>query len=755
MTSFDFSLYDNSDESIPVVKSKSKAQQKPKQTDHFDFDQYDFTEYQTPEVLSVEESAKNDPIYQQYAPKELTKEQLKNMSVQERLQYAQEQKTAREYLQSAGFTKNALSSLSFGATENIDALKPQPHELNQEFGKLVGAAAPIGVSAKAIGIPVKAAFQNAPKVLKPLEKFLHAFGTGATYEGGVQGVDALSGNDVDLKQIPIRGAEFATIDAFLRGGSALAKKFLNFSPAHQAQILEQGIIPQDLPKSQYETAEEMLKLVQREAPSKQTFPGFPGGEPPSPPNGSAPAKIKPERITPAKDIGLRPVTEKANPALQDQVGDIFSKQKFYNTTEGGKAFKNEIMNIDEDVYRGVNELYKTSRELNSAIEEIHPQLVSKLESRISELKKIPEPSDVQKRLIKAQDKILKNLVEYENITDEAGNVIDKHITGYKPINNQTIIDQVQSLRQIIDYDFAHGNTKNIFKPLINDLQDSALRAAETSGNQEAASAINEARSAYRIWAEAFDNDYVRPFRDSSNQDFSKLFKSALDLDESNMLKKILGITENGKQLSDASTREIVEKHLSKYFENPRSYTQRDFNTTLRELEAVISPEQAKQIKDSFAEASKRPDIRATKQPQRKPTNDELIASRYEKSQPEDIQRMMDSRSGIKQLRKDFSDTKVKKEVFQRLSNQKMRSILREGNIEKDFTGDDLYKFLNKEKNYELFSEFLGEKETELLRQSAKDIGKTQVKSEMRKKNISKAAHKVAAFKTLEILINLF
>lgn len=756
MSSFDFSIYDHSDATPPAAIRQKEKNNKPANAPNaqssFDFNQYDFTEDQAaPAKLSPEEqSSKNDKIYQMYAPKERTKEELKSMSVSERLEYARELNTAREYLQSAGFVKNALSGLTLGASENVEALKPQPHELEQNIGQLVGAAAPIGATAKVVGYPVKAAVKYVPKVLQPLRHLMQAFGTGAVYETEKQAVNAASGNEVNLKQIPIRGAEFATIDSLLRGGSAFAKRFLGISPAHQAQILEEGIIPKDLPKSQYETAEEMLKLVQREKENYR-FRGFTGGDIP-PPGGSSSSspRINPERITAPQDIGLRPITHPENPTLQDQVGNMFSPNRFYNTTQGGQALRNEIMNIDEDVYRGVNELYRHSRELNSNINEIHPQLVTRLRNRVAELEAIPEPSDVQRRLLRASNNILERLGAF----DEAGNP-----TGYLPINNQVLIDQIQSLRQIIDYDFAHGNTKNIFRPLINDLQDAALRAAESTGQPEAAEAINEARSAYRTWVQAFDNDYIRPFRDASNQDFSKLFKSSLDLDEANMIRNILGVTERGQQLSNASTREIVEKHLSKYFDNPSAINQRDFNTALRELEAVITPDQAQQIQQQFQGASRnatrRPNIRARKPVPRQPTNDEVIAARYEKNKPEDIQKLMDSRSGIKQLRKDFSDTQTKREVFDRLSKQKLRSILREGNIEKEFTGDDLYRFLNKEKNYEIFSELLGESETEAIRKSAKEIGKSQVKSEVRKRNISKAAHKVAVYKTLEMVLALF
>lgn len=745
MNSFDFSLYDPDDNTVFTAVEKKepepKAENKPAQVATFDFDAYDLDYPSTP---TPEKKKSKNP----FEVKQVTSEEYKNMSIREKIAYAEALEKEQRYNFSKGFTKGTAKGLTFGLSENIPGFEAEEDDdaIASGFGNVVGATAPIiasgglvGAGAKALGIDQL--IKNAPRVLQALYRVGQAFSTGAVYESGQQGANVVSGKEVDLSQIPIRGIEFATVDSIIRGAGALGKKFLQFSPAHQTQIIEQGIIPSDLPKSQYETAEEMLNLIksQRQQPGR-----LPGGGPPPPPPPAAP--INPSRIrTGGEDLGLRPTPQRASPNIQDKVGNMFSPNRFYNTTQGGQAFRNEIMNIDEDVYRGVNALYNRSRELNSQITEIHPQLVNRLQARINQISAIPEPSDIERRLLRTSQNILNDIATI----GEGG-----QITGYQPINNQTLIDQIQSLRRIIDYDFAHGNAKNIFRPLINEIQDSTLRAAEISGTPEAAEAINQARTAYRQWVEAFDNDYVRPFRDASNQDYSKLFKSALDFDESNILRRILSTTERGRELADASVREIVDKNLSKFFENPKGANSREFDKAIRELEAVITPEQSQQIREQFREASLRPNMRARQQPKREPTNDEKIASKYLDKKPEDIQAMMNSRSGIKELREDFSSTPQKQQVFDRLSKQKMRSILREGNIEKEFTGDDLYKFLNKEKNYEIFSELLGETETEALRKSAKEIGKQQVKSEVRKKVIKNVAHKVTVYKTLSLILGL-
>ncbi len=748
-------MYDYEEEQPELVKPviqkqkapESQKTQAPEQESSFNFDMYDD---EAVEQSSKPKNRSKNPF--ETAP--VSKEEYAKMSISEKIQYAKDLEKEQRYRSSQDLTKNIASGLSFGYTEGISGLERSEDEdpAAALVGQVIGSAIPIGGAAKLASYPVKAAVAVLPKILQPLGRFMQAFGTGALYETGKQGANVAQGKEFETGQIPLTGAAFAALDGLLHGGTLLGRKFLGMSPAHQASLLEKQIIPEDLPRSQYETAEEVLNLLrENKIPSAKNLPK-PRDDTLDVTSGSI-SGLKNRVQADGKDIGLRPITKNQEPHLSDSVGDVFSQEKFFNTTQGGRALKNEISNIDEDVYRGVNEMYKYSKELNSNIENIQPQLVNKLEDRIDELVKIPEPSDVQKRLIRASKNVLKNLVQYENIVDEAGNVIGKEISGYKPINNQTLIDQVQSLRQIIDYDFAHGNTKNIFRPLINDLQDAAIRSAEEVGQPEAAQALSEARHAYKTWVEAFDNDYIRPFRDASNKDFSKLFKSSLDFDESNMIRNILKLSPDGERMANASVREIVEKNLNKYLENPRAAKGPEFDKAMRELQAVITPEQAVEVRNMIHKAQGRPPFRARSTPARALTNEEKIAAKYVGKEPEDIQNMMNTRSGIRKLREDLN-TPQKQEAFNTLQQQKMRSVLREGNIEKEFTGDELYKFLNKEKNYEIFSEILGETETEALRLSAKEIGKQQVKKEMFNKSLKKAVHHTAAMKSLQIILSI-
>jgi hypothetical protein len=765
---FNFAAYDYTDQkpsstpvSTPVSADppKQKAKSGGQMSTGFNFAAYDYTDYKKPAAQPQQNPAQPDT----QAPLSTSQKIQDAEDYNAANPYAFAQQNAQDQAQGlASFGKGALSGASLGLSEEVPGLSTKGDDsIPASLGNLAGAALPFTGASKLVG----KGLQYAPKALGPFQKFMQAFGTGSTYETGKQAANYARGEEVDLAQIPKTGGDVAAIEAIFGAFPLLYQRFTRISPENQAKILESGLVPENLPKSQYETAENVLALLKDVPKQEGGIPRPKGVEPP--PLGSQQLKIDPKRVTPGEDIGLRPTpakTGKANaPDLIDEVGDLFSKEKHYNTTKAGKAIKDEVSQLDEEIYKGVNEMYDNSRALNSQVEGTHPELASKLQSRIEQLSSIPDPSNIQRRMLNAAKNIQEKLVKQVNKPNQGAAYLNTKGGApqqeFIPINNQVLIEQIQSLRQMVDFEFSHGDSKNIIRPLINDLKAAVKSKAIETGNIAAAEAIEEASAAYKTWAETFDNNYINPFRDRSNKDYSKLFKGTLDLDESNMVGKILDLSDNGKRLADASKREIVENHLSKYFENPLDASVKDFNKSVRELEAVITPEQAKQVTDKFKQAQKKAEelpgkpFAARKQPPRKPTNDELIAAKQKGKKPEDIQAMMNSRSGIKELRQDLN-TPDKRSAFERLKQQKIREIMRAGNIEADFTGEQLYKHLNKGNNFELMAEMIGEAEAEALRLSAKDIGKQQAKAEFRRSSSRNAAKKIAAYKTFELLFNL-
>lgn len=178
---------------------------------------------QEPSQQTEEESVKK-AAGPYYVP-ERSREELKNMTVQERMQYNEDLKVMREYLQSKGFTKGLLSGVTFGATENIDALKPQEGELLGGFGNLVGSVAPITGTAKAAhqtlrlaSAPLRYAAKNSPTLLRGLESL-----TGLTSMGLAGGAYHTAesvlkeGELPEVNDVLKHGFEWMLLDGALRG----------------------------------------------------------------------------------------------------------------------------------------------------------------------------------------------------------------------------------------------------------------------------------------------------------------------------------------------------------------------------------------------------------------------------------------------------------------------------------------------------------------------------------------------------------
>lgn len=596
--------------------------------------------------------------------------------------------------------KGLFSGASLGASKYILGLKPGEN-FAAKTGEFAGIALPITGMAKLVDY-FPFITKNLPKALQVAEKLARSGMVGAATKGAEQ---AISGQAPDIESLK-SGATFAGLHALLMslgtGGKALASIMRNL-PSKQVKTIENILFEgKPPPRSLYEVRKETLQELQHK-PEDALF-----SEITKSPFGQTSGEGKPlkGRVSEKFDeLGLKPIETDFPKNLKQKVGQIFSSKPFYNTTEGGKALKNEVIKLDQQAYRKVNKAYEKSRELNSNIEEIHPSLVQSLENTLSELKIIPAPSGPQKDLITSIEKILDSLAEY-NARGEEG----KAFVGYKPISNQTLLEQAKSLRQKIDYDFAHGNAKNIFKPTIGQLEEAALNAAKDSGNLQAAESLVEAKKLYKDWAETFDSDYVRPFRDVTNKDYSKLFKGALDIDEANVLKDILVKSSEGEELAKATSRELVEKHLGKFFDNPGSLATDEFNKALREIEALISPEESKAIKDAFKSATHKPiTFKAKKVPSKLGKNFQKTAEYLDK-EPEYIGEQLSSRSGIRKLKNELSKTEKGKQLFQENVKQKARSIMKEGKVHKSSTAKEFYDVLNQESNREIMAEIFGEEE---------------------------------------------
>ena len=291
-----------------------------------------------------------------------------------------------------------------------------------------------------------------------------------------------------------------------------------------------------------------------------------------------------------KNLGLKVELPHANPTPEQRALNPF-KERVENLTQSGKAAKAIVEKEDKALYKTANEKFEISKKLNKAAKEEKPDLVKELTKIRKDISKIPEPSPVQKRLQNSIDTFVDSIVK-KNKNGE--------IVGFKKVANQTMIEQMQSWKQIVDYEFAHGDPANIYKLAIGALENSIEKSMV---GKEAVAAWKEAKATYKEWAQTFNNDYVNPFRSATNKDYAKNFeKLTKDFDYFNQVAPVLERDAAGKQLIDSARREIVENTFGKFFKDPTSMTRKEALKELKELEAVLTPQQVKSVEEGINEA---------------------------------------------------------------------------------------------------------------------------------------------------------
>jgi hypothetical protein len=325
------------------------------------------------------------------------------------------------------------------------------------------------------------------------------------------------------------------------------------------------------------------------------------------------------------------------------------------------------------------------------------------------------------------------------------------IVGYKLYNNQDLINQTKSLRQRVDFDFAQGSPKAIFKPTISAIEEAAIDAAQMAESSAAADSIIDSKLAYREWTTKYNNDKINPYRNRTNRDYSKLYSRNTDVDNFNRMKDLISHDPLGKEILSSTKRQIVDQKLNKVLENPRNIHRLDLDNTYLELDSVLSPSELAGVKGEVEATAKRfpSQMRIIKHPKVE-SPDLKAVQKYTGKSPEDIIKKMGTRSGIREIREKMSGTPANRKIFDRLSSEKVREMFSKGEVSPKLTGNDVYKTLNKTENFNLISELTSEKEALELHKMAKKLDSKKFTNE----NVKKLSSSYLKFKLVRAVISL-
>lgn len=804
MNKFDFDLYDEPEE------TKVQTPEKPTtRKSDFDFDLYEEPELPAP---------KEDEVYTKYyKAKHYSKDELKKMSLEDRREYAQELNVDREYKQSAGYIKNALSELSFGVSERSDTLKPLENEHFQTAGATAGSLPFISQAFSLLQKGLKA-IPAGYKWAKRGFQTLGSFGIGASHEA-VKEVG--KGEEINPWKIGFAGLGAAIIDlTFIQAIPGAYRWLKGLSTPQQEALLIKNLIPENMTNSQYkfyqdEVAPALQKMGQEEfqaasqealQKSEQTFQQemanvkalhendlykiqevqnqhaartkeiqeanemvakeFKIGEREWEATKNREnivkealentnRKIENERqmnLTQGEDIGIRPEAPyPATTPLEEEIGNVISKNKSENPTSAGEKTTSVIRSSSKADQKFVANLYAESDALNSGIVEAHPELANELRGTLDHLNTkgnlTPQEETLRNNIKTTLDKLI--------IFNEAGEAV-----GFNPVENQFLLEQAKTLRNGIYYDFGESNATGIYNPTLNLYQDAASEAAIAAGNPAAAEANDVARAAHSEWARLYKNRYIRQWRNTSVEKPTRLYEGALDIDNYRQINKVLSRSNTGQNLSSQMRRDLINKKLQKYTTNPRGTNLNDFNEVLNDLTPILEPGEKSRISNLYRQSRKSTPIRANKIenltkpkepklekiPENKtsmpshvkiPTKKVLTpspemkeAAKLMKITPEESMKLIDTSTGRKQLISKLNKTEKGNQLLEEIKKRKMKDLLYEGNVKKTYKGDDLFKIMNKENNYSVFEDFLGEKEAKELLKAAEEIGE---------ENLNKAA----------------
>lgn len=486
--------------------------------------------------------------------------------------------------------------------------------------------------------------------------------------------------------------------------------------------------------------------------------------------------------------------KKAQEEFESRSESLFTSEQPKSTQQAGVENTAAIRATAAVDRSNVNKAYQKSDALNAKSVTTHEDLAKKATERLAQLQSVPEPRPpAQQKAINS----LKKVLELTNEVDPQGNFI-----GFKPISSQVLAEINKDMRSFLTYDFAHGDSYNILKPIISDIEDAMEFAARATNNTEAIEALNNAKGIFKDWIKKYqDPEIIRSFLNTTNEQYISNFGKINNADNFQIVDRILSETNAGSQLSKYNKKVLVDETLEKFTRNPTGTNPKDFKKALLDLSPILEPAEIQALEEGYNSArkvaeqmpanptapqkpklEKVPKLELPEKPEKvqvkehtkaitipikkepklpkkpeKPeqkfiTQEEIAqkntapetpqmkaAAKKMNMQTGEVMRLADSPDGINQLRDTLSTSEPGKKMFAYIGQNKMNELMQGNTIIYKYKGSDLGKVMNHKDNFQIFSQFLGEQEAQELLQAALKIGDKKITPQTMKTMIKHAA----------------
>jgi hypothetical protein len=517
--------------------------------------------------------------------------------------------------------KAMLSGATFGATENIKALKPE-EGLSTDIFKFGGSLLPVSKMLKVANAGAVALAAKSPPILNQLGALYSILGVGAV-GATVKGIESLAkGETPDSEELLEHGVQWAFLDAALQGAGVLGKFGLNlYKKSRQLGIPRTQII-NDIAERLERSGLDMTKVDQVSEAAFDILENF------KPIEGQAKRVLEPytaplskteqmaieseilaskEKPITSTDLKLRKIDDRtikkmeteapvlAEPVQPEAPSYSAEVKKLEDTVKlmdsvAPRAISEEALgtSIKADVEHSIKAkkaeykpLYDQAYEAAETLEHTPTGTAREAEENLRELSNLKTKPAGYASVIKNLETVLKDA---GYVIKRSANGVIKIIESKGPVPVSKTIELAKRLNEIIDFEAVEPTIKNALKSVKKAAKEDIRMGLMQ--NPDAHAAFELAEEAHARTAALYTKDSIRKVRGTQAGE-----KVTTMLDSPTTLKDLKEISTE-KQWAQIE-REVIDRLNSKPFEAAKKH--------LREIESSLS-KKAKQIAEDIVEA---------------------------------------------------------------------------------------------------------------------------------------------------------
>lgn len=415
---------------------------------------------------------------------------------------------------------------------------------------------------------------------------------------------------------------------------------------------------------------------------------------------------------PSENLPKVPVSniETAQHQARQRIGKMISPVKFENDASGGMSLRKTIQEKAKEERKLVSSDYEVAERQyqghESPFTQDDPETKNTLRQRLIDKKnKLTDDDRLTSDELNASERVVVNQInQLLNILGPEG----------KSVPISTVIRKSKSISSSLPYEEIYGGAKDILKSVVHDLNNSVGMELKSLGVD--VDLISKADKSFANWSNLYSNDEISPFMKRGVERSPEFLfdKFTTDPGTYRAVSEALG-TKNEKLVAQA-TRNLIEKKMAPYLKDLKKVGTPEYTDEIANLETLIGKENAS-VLDKEVRNLKRtlyPKELEKGKPSLPSPLEKIISKKTALSETE-IKSKIKTPEGRKEVKSLLEEIPNGEKLYDELIATKIHSELKKGRVKVKPTFKDAFEVFNKEENFDLISEKIGdEKATKLL-----------------------------------------